>query len=81
MTKQGAVGILALLELGYPNFAESMDKSDNKKRRAQTVSMWAEAFENDDPWAVASSVKAIIYAGAGECGDRGPTVIITSRTG
>lgn len=59
MTKQDAVGILALLELGYPNFAAKMDD----KRKAQTVSMWTEAFQNDDPRAVAMAVKAIIYAG------------------
>lgn len=59
MTKEDAVGILALLELGYPNFAAKMDD----KRKAQTATMWAEAFQNDDPRAVAMAVKAIIYAG------------------
>lgn len=63
MTKQDAVGILALLEIGYPNFATSIAKSENKNIRAQTASMWAEAFQNDDPRAVAMAVKAIIYAG------------------
>ncbi len=58
MTKQEAMGVLAVIRAAYPEFYRNISRQDAN----DAVDLWASLFAEDDPHLVAEAVKAFIAA-------------------
>lgn len=56
MSRDEIIAILGILRTAYPRFYASMTKQEAE----QTISLWQEMFENDNPQVVTQAVKNLI---------------------